>query len=688
MIQWKLNKVSYCKTIKCIMRHLVSCHIMMLHVLALLCFFAASTSAQIITNVIPLNNLPATGTFQGIAGVPGGIDQYSTNYTMFCNVRVSIPGTTNIAYGDGIHDDTTAINFAVNAAPNGTYVYIPTGTYLVTSGIARTGNYNYDLVQHSFSIIIRGDGPTNTIILNNAPNGEIIAISSKGSYGGNWPIASGNIRGGTNITIPGALAILTNQWIMVERNDASANVYYPLSSDAHPFYYTYTLAASQLVKVTKVNGTTFSFTPALNEGYTTDLVGVFFSQPLHCGIEDLCVVRLQDVNAHNIRIIGGEECWVKNVESRQARGYHISLEYCGGCEVRGCYIHDPFPFKDGNTGGGGSDYGIVLGFHSSSCLVEDNIALHCRHSFIMETGAGQDNVIAYNYGKDNINEGLFTTDYQMDTMTHGGEPRYNLFEGNVFPILRFDAVEGATKYEVAFRNLITRDGIPTVNVAMNAMDIQRGNYDDYFLDNVYLPCTASPTTPVYRIGSWEDVANSDPSVISNDVWLGNADLSNKSFDHSANGNMFWTNTPPASFPPSLVYASKPSFFGTNVWPAFGSDVAGYTHSIPAQIRAKTMGDFSRVYSDGFILTLTNSAGGTFTAPGNHSYFNSSMIALTAAPDSSHVFANWSGYSVADSNSANTYLIMPASNITIDAAFNPLNQVTNSVMHPPSDFHSL
>src|SRR5258708_28464232 len=112
---------------------------------------------------------------------------------------------------------------------------------------------------------------------------------------------------------------------------------------------------------------------------------------------------------------------------------------------------------------------------------------------------------------------MFTTDYQEDTDYHGGEPRFNLFEGNVVPIIRVDAVEGATKYDIYFRNYVTRDGIPTVNVAMNALDIQRGNYFDYFLDNVYLPCSASPSTPVYRIGSWEDVGNYDLAVITNNV---------------------------------------------------------------------------------------------------------------------------------------------------------------------------
>jgi hypothetical protein len=661
---------------------------MIFRILNLFLFLALSAGAQTITSLIPFTRLPATGTFQGIAGVPGGIDQYSTNYTMFCNVRISIPGTTNIAYGDGIHDDTAAINFAVSAAPNGSYVYIPTGIYLLTAPIIKQAPNYYDGISRPFSLIIRGDGMGKTVLLNNAPGGEIIFLLNNSGWV-NRGISSVNTRGTTNFTLaaglPGTIPI--GSWVLVSHDDTLANVYYPSVTDAHPYYYTYINASAQFVKITGENGSTVSFTPPLNEGYTNDVATFWGNPPYHCGIEDLTVVRLQDINAHNLRILGGQECWIKNVESRQARGYHISIEQCGGCEVRECYIHDPFPLQDGNTAGGGSDYGITLGFHSSSCLVEDNIALHCRHSFILETGAGQDNVIAYNYGKDNINEGLFSTDYQEDTMMHGGEPRYNLFEGNVFPILRFDTVEGATKYDVVFRNLITRDGIPTVTVAMNAMDVQRGNYYDYFLDNVYLPCLASPTTPAYRIGSWEDTWPYDPTVYTNNTWFENLDLSSSQIDRSTNGVILWTNSASYTFPSSLYCTTKPSWYSSNLtWPAFGQDVAGYTNLIPAQARAIALGINTTAIAQ-YTLTATNTTGGTVAASGNGSYFNTAWVGLVANPNASHVFSGWSGYPVSNPSATNTYFIMPSGNVTLTALFNPMSQGQIPIMHPPPNLHA-
>jgi hypothetical protein len=665
---------------------------MILRLTNLFLLLATSVGAQSITNIIPVSMMPASGTYQGIAGVPGGISQYSASYKIFCNVKMSIPGTSLVAYGDGVHDDTAALNFAINAATNGSYVYIPTGHYLLTAPLSRSGSYNYDYNSHPFSIIIRGDGPTNTVLMDYANSGEIIIFSENSGVYNYQTIGSGNVRGSTSMVLNNGLqGLKTNMWIQVIRDNASANVYLPPANDPEPFYYTYGESADQFVRVTNISGSTISFWPPLNETSPNGQLTVLYSTPFRCGIESLGLVRMQDVNSHNIRIIGGQECWITNVWSAQARGYHISMEWCAGCEVRECYVHDPFPYKDGSTGGGGSVYGIVLGFHSSSCLVEDNIALHCRHSFIMETGAGQDNVIDYNYGKDNINEGMFETDYQEDTDYHGGEPRFNLWEGNVVPILRADAVEGATKYDIYFRNLVTMNGIPDVNVSMFAMDIQRGNYYDYFLDNVYARTNAVNTYSgmIYRIGSWEDnqlfpnTANAwDPAVIQNDVWLGNYDCNMNRVDLSTNGVIYWTNSVAASFPSSLLYTGRPSWYGTNVWPAFGSDVAGYTNPIPAMTRSASIPGFTAAVSDGYTLTITAS-NGTASTPGNQSYYNGAWVALNAAANSGYFLSGWSGYSVFNLTATNTYLIMPSSNVNLTAVF---NVVGVQPVAPPSGLH--
>jgi hypothetical protein len=652
---------------------------MILRAINLFLLLAFSAGAQIITNSINPTNLPPTLSYVGLAGVQGGIDQYSTNYTMYENVK------TAGAYGDGFHDDTAVLQAAVANCPNGEYVYIPTGTYLINGTLNHTGVNKYDGHQYPYNIVIRGDGPTNTIILENG-GGEIISfLGASGSMGLNLgSINSGNTRGSTTINFNVPTFLDVGQWIWIQHQTNADGSFYPSSGDANPFFYNYNPSSSQIVKVTGISGTgsgqNVTFWPPLNEGFTGDTVQIASSPPLHCGIENLCVTRLNYVANDNIDISCGEECWIRNVESRQARSGHIYLHFCGGCEVDNCFVHDPFPYEDGATGGGNSVYGITLGYYSSSCLVQNNIALHCRHSFIMETGGGQDNVIAYNYGSQNINQNFFTTDYQMDTDYHGGEQRFCLWEGNVVPILRADGIEGATKHNTYFRNFVTRDGISAVNIVVNAIDFQRGNYFDSFIENVYAPTNSVNSAgafnnPVnyassaggYRIGSIQDTYPYDPNVFTNNTWLGNYDMSAGLVDGSTNGVIYWTSSVPATFPSSLFYTNKPSWFGTNVWPPFGKDVAGYTNPIPAQVTAQGIAEFGTTLSDGHTLT-TVAANGTVSIPGNGSYFNTACVALTATPNAGYAFSGWSGYPVANPNSPNTYLVMPSANASVTANF--------------------
>src|SRR5271169_264371 len=70
---------------------------------------------------ISADRMPASG-WNNNVGVPGGIP---TDYTMYCDVRTSIPGTDMVAAGDGVADDAPAINFALKHCPNGKYVYLP-----------------------------------------------------------------------------------------------------------------------------------------------------------------------------------------------------------------------------------------------------------------------------------------------------------------------------------------------------------------------------------------------------------------------------------------------------------------------------------------------------------------------------------------------------------------------------------
>jgi pectate lyase-like protein len=79
---------------------------------------------------IPPDRLPPGGMFQ--AGIPKGIP---SNYEKFCDVTVSIPGSGLLAKGDGVSDDSAAINAALDLCPNRHFVFIPAGTYRISGTI-------------------------------------------------------------------------------------------------------------------------------------------------------------------------------------------------------------------------------------------------------------------------------------------------------------------------------------------------------------------------------------------------------------------------------------------------------------------------------------------------------------------------------------------------------------------------
>src|ERR1039458_6251197 len=123
-------------------------------------FFILPVLATSLLADIPADRLPSPGYWNpGCIGTNGltyrtnGFFARPWDTTTIINVKDSPYN----AAGDGVHDDTTNILAAI-AANGYCVIYLPTGTYKVTSPI-ELGNPNYPW---TFSPrILRGDGPTN-----------------------------------------------------------------------------------------------------------------------------------------------------------------------------------------------------------------------------------------------------------------------------------------------------------------------------------------------------------------------------------------------------------------------------------------------------------------------------------------------------------------------------------------------
>jgi hypothetical protein len=85
--------------------------------------------------------------WQGLAGVPGGIPHRTT---IFAAVKDAPYG----AVGDGVTDDTAAIQSAINASPAGQVVYLPTGTYRINGRLTCNKSHS----------TLRGSGMGKTVL--------------------------------------------------------------------------------------------------------------------------------------------------------------------------------------------------------------------------------------------------------------------------------------------------------------------------------------------------------------------------------------------------------------------------------------------------------------------------------------------------------------------------------------------
>src|SRR6266496_79845 len=134
------------------------------------------------TSVFADSLIPADRRITWNPGIPGGIPNRTT---IFANVKNSPYN----AIGDGVHDDTAAIQQAISACPTGQVVYIPPGTYR-TSGSFNIGRFK----------TVRGAGPTQTKIIDYGTSDIFNMVSGSISWSAT-DITSGYTKDSTTLTL-------------------------------------------------------------------------------------------------------------------------------------------------------------------------------------------------------------------------------------------------------------------------------------------------------------------------------------------------------------------------------------------------------------------------------------------------------------------------------------------------------
>jgi hypothetical protein len=520
--------------------------------------------------IIPASRLPA---WRGNVGVPGGIP-YRTN------IYVTIPAGASLS----------TIQSALNGCPSNGVVKLSAGTYTISGSL--------NVPSH---VTLRGAGLDVTVINSSSDYPIKAQASFANDYGSpiranhvSW--ISGYAQGSTELVLAatnlagGPEAIPVGNILMIDQQSdtncsasggyGTQGVWWSIASPTtgadryqHEFSY-----------VTSKNGHTITIdSPIKYANYNAAaLPQVWFvaGTPVRfAGIEDLTVQNTGGNNsAHGIGLSYAYGCWIRNCREIKFR-YGINTYLAVRCEIRHC--------TSGQPSGSGDDYKFNL-FYTGNCLFEDNIVNSFNSAFLLESCVG--NAFAYNYTTNanstsggNMNSGDFNS--------HGGNNALNLMEGSSHVQVSLDNGWGSAYGFVLLRNRIRGwdEAGSSYGNYVAAIDVYSMNRFMTFVGNVLgtsgkntvYESQSTGNNRVYltqlSIGGYPP--SPDPVVTSSMIRAMNWD--------SANNGIVTGGYTSNDVPASLLYTSKPAYFGSLRWPPIDPTNPTYSSSrtnIPAGFR--------------------------------------------------------------------------------------------------------
>ncbi len=566
--------------------------------------------------IIPAGRLPYGGTWQGIAGVPGGIPNRT-------NIFVNVLTTTNSYYrcvADGVTDNLIAIESALYDCPRGQVVYLPTGIYYVSGAIRIYSGGFWTL---------RGDGQGKTIITGGDGNG-MFSLGSPPWLDG-WPdatpILDGATNGSTSIMVGSATNLAVGQMMWLEQLNDGINVFGfgaggQANVDDRLHDNTHILNCRALV--TNITGNVVGFIPALTFDFNTNLspqvAGFGRTTVQRCGIEDLTIYGSS--SGPGVSVSGAFGCWLKDVELTGWNTFGVWFQWSASCEIREMYIHEPAAYDWGK--------GYPLQFDDvNNSLVEDNLFWHNQNGLIVQGGSGG-NVFGYNCLFETYSVYPSGPQFQLGSIyaNHTPYPYLNLYEGNYANEFKMDFYYGPGATSTVLRNYLTGTGPDitqnricvsldshqwsnnivgnilgsagtnaTLHAALPSADITWVNTTP--LSWVYDPGTANNFSynenvifrlgypdsgdngygDVYSDGGTNDLTGLDALVRSNTIIHGNWDYASQSITWSPD-------IADTNIPNSYYLTGQPSWWGNSPWPPYdpNNPTAASMTSIPAGYR--------------------------------------------------------------------------------------------------------
>ncbi|MDQ8208903.1 glycosyl hydrolase family 28-related protein [Coraliomargarita sp. SDUM461003] len=466
------------------------------------------------------------------AGIAGGIPNYS----------VGVDITNYGAVGDGVTDDTQALKDAIAACPAGTAVYIPDGSYLLSSTIFIDK-----------SIVLRGESRLGTILkMNHSDDG--ITVRNYSNSSGEIALTGGLSEGSTVVTLVStpSSSSFTPGNILEIKQDNDLNVYQP----GYKGYESWTDRQTAMMnEVVSVSGNQVTLKHPLLMEFATSFNPTIRAQDrvYQAGIENLKIDRILDASSggHNIYFYAAVQCWVKDIWSEKTYGHHIQVTRSLQCEIRGNVIHDSW------LDAGGQGYGIATQDRATLNLVIDNTCSGLRHSYVAQAGAAG-NVFAYNFSRDPYSS-LCDHCIFADLSAHGSMANHTLYEGNKVVQIFLDDVHGSNPWNTVFRNYATKPdpGYPGIHLEKTSQ---------------WCSLIGNVSGNMASTGQAIKVAT---EVEATTIVTGNL--------NGITGVTEWDSNGEVTLPDSLFLSAKPAFFGSKPWPMFGPEM-GVVDTLPAEDR--------------------------------------------------------------------------------------------------------
>ncbi len=498
--------------------------------------------------------------WRGLAGVPGGIPRRTT---VFASVKDAPYG----AAGDGLADDTSAIQAAIDDCPANQVVFIPAGTYRINGKLTFNKSHR----------TIRGSGMGKTVL-------KFHAVGGNGAFemgAAEWPrpkatvaITGGAKKGSTTVTVPDTSSVVVGRMIRVEQ--ANPDFVHSLNGSPNNM--------SFMFKVVSKTATTVSFSPALPFTLTNSpALAVYRTWLLEdTGIEDLTLDLEDSPAASAVFLQQAYGCWFKGVEVRKSNSKQLWLFWCSNCEIRECYTHD-------TRSSGPNHEGIDL--YEDCCwnLIENNACVRGGFPTIVLgdwKGGCSGNVVGYNYcaGIDTGSE-IAGGDISVN---HGPHNMMNLFEGNVGVMFQSDGYFGSASHNTVFRNWFS-GAHPKLTQGLRAVALNRWSHSFNVVGNV-LGDPSFPARPaglfttetnsysyltrvIYQLGyphmgnnSYSGVNPPDTGKDALDTRVKSTLLRHGNYDYATRSVQWDAGIADHALPDSLYLPGKPSWFGDLRWP--------------------------------------------------------------------------------------------------------------------------